>query len=194
MDDALEERIEALERTVSDGEFDREPGDYAEVETRLSAVESQLDEIDTRIDDLEAATQALRGYVGNIRAVNDDIEQRANTALAKAEALERAAQSTVDGPTATDENPRQASRSALDDNRSATGEAEQTESERCQACGRTHDSETGSEAESGAARPPGATDGGAATHRNPPGEANDDPLVPDDAAETGTLQRIRELL
>ncbi|WP_336327721.1 DUF7310 family coiled-coil domain-containing protein [Halovenus sp. HT40] len=195
MDDALEERIEALERTVSDGEFDHESSEYAEMETRLAAVESQLDEIETRIDDLEAATQALRGYVGNIRAVNDDIEQRANTALAKAEALERAAQSTVDGQTAAGENRKQAlSNSSADGDRSATSEAEQSGNERCQACGRTHDSETGSEAESRATNPPSATDGGAATHRNPPGETNDDPLFPDDAAETGTLQRIRELL
>ena len=195
MDDALEERIEALERTVSDGEFAHEPGDHAELETRLSAVESQLDDIDTRIDDLEAATQALRGYVGNIRAVNDDVEQRANTALAKAEALEKAEQSTVDGPTTASENPGQpSSRSAMDGDRSTASEPERTESHRCQACGRTHASETENNAESSAAKPLGATDGGAATHKNSPSETNDDPLVPDEASETGTLQRIRELL
>jgi hypothetical protein len=46
------------------------------------------------VSELEAATQALRGYVGNVRAVNRDIEQRADTALAKAESVESALDET----------------------------------------------------------------------------------------------------
>jgi DNA repair exonuclease SbcCD ATPase subunit len=178
MDDGLEERIEALERTVADGEFDRQLSEEDEIEDRLSALESRLETTGSRIDDLEAATQALRGYVGNIRAVNDDVEQRANAALSKAEALE----SSLDS----------AERAGIGGT-TAPG-AEQAEPERCQACGRTHD-RAESAHKSGPTRPPGATDGGlshtSGSDRRP---TTDDPLVPDDSDETGALQRIRELL
>ncbi|MFC6951701.1 DUF7310 family coiled-coil domain-containing protein [Halorubellus litoreus] len=55
-----------------------------------------------RVAELEAAVQALRGYAGSVRAVNDRVEERADAAVATAEdcrervaALERA----VDGST-----------------------------------------------------------------------------------------------
>jgi len=91
MDDALERRIEALERAVTDGEHDLSAlaaeGETAE---RLDTVDARLDDIEDRVAELEAATQALRGYVGNVRSVNRDIEQRADAALAKAQSLETA--------------------------------------------------------------------------------------------------------
>ena len=91
MDDALEKRIEALERAITDGEHDLSAlATDAEATERLTAVESRLDGLDDRVAELEAATQALRGYVGNIRSVNRDVEKRADTALAKAESLESA--------------------------------------------------------------------------------------------------------
>lgn len=200
MDDALEQRIEALERTVSDGEFDHDSSDYAEMETRLSAVESQLDDIDTQIEDLEAATQALRGYVGNIRAVNDDVEQRANTALAKAESLEATLdevdRSAIDRPTATDGSRPPNAGSVAEANGDRVTTTETRETERCQACGRVHDGERQRERKSGPTGRPGATDGGSSNPVRDAGESkpSDDSLVPDDAAETGTLQRIRKLL
>lgn len=79
----------------NDTEHDRES-----VERRLAAVEralvtdepleyaDRLDDLEGRVVELEAAVQALRGYVGSVRAVNDDIEQRADLALRKATALE----------------------------------------------------------------------------------------------------------
>lgn len=89
MDDALTERVEALERAVTDGDHDLSAlADDAEALDRLDALEDRIEDIGERVDELEAATQALRGYVGNIRSVNQDVEQRADTALAKVESLE----------------------------------------------------------------------------------------------------------
>ena len=42
-----------------------------------------------RLAELEAAVQALRGYVGSVRAVNEDVEQRADLAVRKVSVLER---------------------------------------------------------------------------------------------------------
>lgn len=187
MDDKLEERIEALERTVADGEFDHQPGDHAERVERLAAVESQLESIEARIEDLEAATQALRGYVGNIRAVNDDVEQRANAALAKAEALE----STLDGAERSETDKPPGAAGSTDSARVATAGAEKKETDRCQSCGRAHDRASETDPKSA----PGTTDGGHShAAGTDPGQATDDPLVPDESSETGTLQRIREML
>lgn len=198
MNDALEERIEALERTVTDGEFDHELSDHNKIENRLSAVESQLEAIDTQIDDLEAATQALRGYVGNIRAVNDDVEQRANAALAKAEALEAtfdsAEKSGAREVPGTDKGQalREESAEAIDSNQETAVGAGRQDDDRCQVCGRAHDSGPQRKQRS----IPGATDGGSSTHTEPAqqSERTNDPLIPDDSEETGTLQRVRELL
>lgn len=89
MDDNLRERVETLERAVTDGDHDLSAlADAGEMAERLDAVETRLEEFEDRIDELEAATQALRGYVGNIRSVNRDVEQRADTALAKVREIE----------------------------------------------------------------------------------------------------------
>lgn len=90
MDDALRERVEALERAVTDGEHDLSAfADDAGAVERLDTLEADVEDLAGRVEELEAATQALRGYVGNIRSVNTEVEQRADAALAKAEALER---------------------------------------------------------------------------------------------------------
>jgi len=90
MDDALRERVEALERAVTDGDHDLSAvADEAAALDRLDDLESRVAAAEERLDDLDAASQALRGYVGNVRAVNTDVEQRADAALAKAESLER---------------------------------------------------------------------------------------------------------
>jgi len=89
--DELEARIEALERAVTGGDHDlSELAAEGEAQERLATVEAELGDLTEQVAELEAATQALRGYVGNVRAVNRDIEQRADIALAKAESLESA--------------------------------------------------------------------------------------------------------
>lgn len=102
MDDALEKRIEALERAITDGDHDLSAlATDAEATERLTAVEAECEELADRVAELEAATQALRGYVGNIRSVNRDVEKRADAALARAESLE----SALDTPTGVDSQP-----------------------------------------------------------------------------------------
>ncbi len=73
--DSIERRLDAVERALTEGE----PLERAD----------RLAELETRIAELEAAVRALRGYVGSVRSVNEDIEQRADRALRKAEAVER---------------------------------------------------------------------------------------------------------
>ncbi|WP_415380824.1 hypothetical protein [Halosimplex sp. TS25] len=85
----LEARLEAVERALTDDDTDltdlRETadavGEASDLEARVAALES-------RVDELEAGLQAVRGYAGNVRAVNREVERRASAALAKAEALE----------------------------------------------------------------------------------------------------------
>ena len=71
----LERRLEAVERALSDDE-------------PLEQID-RLDDLEERVVELEAAVQALRGYVGSIRAVNQDVERRADRAFRKATAVER---------------------------------------------------------------------------------------------------------
>lgn len=87
--ETLAERLRTVERTVTDGttEFP-DVTELAELETRIESVEDRVDELDARTAELEAATQAVRGYVGNVRSVNEDIEQRADAALAATDRLE----------------------------------------------------------------------------------------------------------
>lgn len=152
--DELETRIEALERAVTEGDHDlSELAAEGETRDRLAAAEADLGDLADRVAELEAATQALRGYVGNVRAVNRDVEKRADAALAKAESLESA---VVDGDeppdnggqagppgTATGSDPpvtADPTRSSETDSRTNTGgqraEPGDGHRERCQACGR----------------------------------------------------------
>ena len=86
--DELEARLDALERALADEAVDfSEIATKAETRTRLTGIETQLEELTDRVAELEAATQALRGYVGNVRAVNRDVEKRADLALSKVESI-----------------------------------------------------------------------------------------------------------
>lgn len=57
MDDrTIEDRLRSVERAVTD-DTSHQPRDY----------DDRLDDIETRLRQLEATTQALRGYVGDVR-------------------------------------------------------------------------------------------------------------------------------
>lgn len=94
--EAIESRLAAVERALTDGETDVDGlSDAAELAARVDELESTVDRLDDRVAELEAATRALRGYVGGVRAVNESVERRADAALAAVESLEDALR---DGP------------------------------------------------------------------------------------------------
>jgi hypothetical protein len=90
----LDARVEAVERALTDGDTDltelREAGGVAD---DLHSLEDRLDAVESRLDELEAGLEAVRGYAGNVRAVNREVERRASAALAKAETVEAAVES-----------------------------------------------------------------------------------------------------
>lgn len=50
--------------------------------------DERLDALERRVRELEAATRALRGYVGDRRAVAASVERRADAALAAVDRIE----------------------------------------------------------------------------------------------------------
>ena len=106
MDETLEERLSALERALTDGDHDLSAlaadGETAE---RVATLEEQVETLGERVDELDAATQALRGYVGNIRAVNEDVRTRADRALEVAEEAANGEQSPEQHGVSRGEDP-----------------------------------------------------------------------------------------
>ncbi|MFB6140298.1 MAG: hypothetical protein ABEJ26_07665 [Halosimplex sp.] len=104
----LDARLDAVERALTDGDADlAELREASEAAGDLRDLESRLADLESRVDELEAGLQAVRGYAGNVRAVNREVERRASAALAKAEALETAVEDDrrrpVDGTRPTDD-------------------------------------------------------------------------------------------
>jgi hypothetical protein len=89
MDDTLNERIEAVERALTDGEAAEGLPEAGEMDDRLREVEGTVADLDDRLSELEAAVQALRGFAGGIDAIDESVERRANAAIARVERLER---------------------------------------------------------------------------------------------------------
>jgi len=89
-DERIESRLRAVERAVTGS--DARPADAAagaEATAERERLESRLDDLEERVAELEAATQAVRGYAGAIRAVNREVERRADLALARATQADR---------------------------------------------------------------------------------------------------------
>ena len=214
MDDALRERVDALERAVTDGDCDLTAlTDEAEAIQRLDAVETQLDELEDRVAELEAATQALRGYVGNIRSVNRDVEQRADAALAKARELEESLDGGGDSQSAADPTSQTARADAAEPTATTSADggaprttpSQQTDTrQRCEACGQLHDEPAqantgGTDIPIGQQRQSSDQSIGTKTDRTGTErqQAATDPAeeeLPETTEETGTLQRVREML
>lgn len=89
VDQTLHERLAAVERAITEEGTVADLSTTAERHRRLEALTERVEEIESCLDELDAATQALRGYVGSVRAVNEEVEKRADLALAIAERTER---------------------------------------------------------------------------------------------------------
>jgi hypothetical protein len=93
----LEARLDALERAVTDGESDtgdvhpshHTPPEGPDAESPTE-VATGLADLTDRVAELEADLEAVRGLLDGVQAVDDDVERRANLALAKAESVEAA--------------------------------------------------------------------------------------------------------
>jgi ABC-type transporter Mla subunit MlaD len=99
--DTLDERLRAVERALADAEELPDLDAQAELAATTDDLANRLDDLESRVDELDAAVQAVRGYVGTIRAVNEDVERRADAALAKAEAVDAPPDAPVPDPVAT---------------------------------------------------------------------------------------------
>lgn len=97
MSDDLSKRLDAVERTLTDGKANvASLSDAADIEARVTELERQAADVDERLTELEAAMLAVRGYAGGIRAVNRDVERRTDAALAGVESLAEAVGETPD--------------------------------------------------------------------------------------------------
>lgn len=82
-DASLDERLRAVERTLTDTDRDLTAiADAAERTDRIDRLEDRSDRLQNRLEELESAVESVRGYVGQIKAVNREVERRANAALA----------------------------------------------------------------------------------------------------------------
>ncbi|WP_254537309.1 DUF7310 family coiled-coil domain-containing protein [Halomarina litorea] len=80
-DSALAARVAALERALT-GDDDTGCGTP---DPDTDAIEERLDRLEARVGDIDAALLAVRGYVGQVRHVNREVERMAEAALATAE-------------------------------------------------------------------------------------------------------------
>lgn len=94
----FDRRLAAVERALTDSGsgsvevHDTAPrhtadSQHSDLADSVDELEAAVGELEARVDELDAAMQAIRGYAGGIRAVNRDVERRADLALAKVEAL-----------------------------------------------------------------------------------------------------------
>jgi len=97
MSENLADRLDAVERALTDGDADlTEIRERAALSDDVDRLETRVEELEAQVEELDAALEAVRGYAGNVRAVNREVERRASAALAKAEAIETAVDGTVD--------------------------------------------------------------------------------------------------
>ncbi|GAA0282869.1 DUF7310 family coiled-coil domain-containing protein [Halobacterium noricense] len=88
-DDDLAERLRAVERVVTDADTAvSDLSDAAAVHDRLDSIEADLAELAERLDALDATVQSLHGYVGDLEAVNERVQRRADAAREAVERLE----------------------------------------------------------------------------------------------------------
>lgn len=104
---AVTQRLRAVERAITGSNASiPDIADDATATVEREAIESRLDDLESRVEELEAATQAIRGYVGSIRAVNREVERRADLALARASDGAEAAEANYQAATSDDSERR----------------------------------------------------------------------------------------
>ncbi|CQH48465.1 uncharacterized protein HHUB_1420 [Halobacterium hubeiense] len=87
--DDLDERLRAVERAMTDGDAAvSDLSEAAAVHDRLDDVEAELADLAERLDALDATVQSLHGYVGDLEAVNERVQRRADAAREAVERLE----------------------------------------------------------------------------------------------------------
>ncbi len=188
----LDRRLRAVERTLTGDDHDldalQQRGDLAR---RVEELEEQLDSAQRRIDELEAATQALRGYVGNVRSVNEDVEQRADAAVAAVDRLEaRLADGAADRRSDSASRPTDRTDAAPDCHRRepvSTGTASGTQRP-AHSSNRDRSDQPVSGATGDGQRAVGPIDGGAGA------DGTDSVDSGDSADESGVLARLRSRL
>jgi len=132
--EAVDARLRAVERAVAgtDGPI-TDIADSAAATAERERLAERLDAVEERVAELEAATQAVRGYAGAIRAVNREVERRADLALARATAARDGGRATGrdDDRDAVATGSREAatpdSEAATPDSEAATPDAETAE-------------------------------------------------------------------
>ena len=134
-EETLDRRLRAVERTLTDGEDVESAPDSGALADRVETLEAELVDARDRITELEAATQALRGYVGNVRSVNEDVERRADAALAAVERVEARTNGTQPGEGRGGED--RSGRGRVDRNRVGENRAENGRHEGSQRVDRT---------------------------------------------------------
>jgi chromosome segregation ATPase len=116
--DRLDERLQAVERALTGSDAAvADLGDDAAAAAEREALESRVADLESRVEELEAATQAIRGYVGSIRAGNREVERRADLALARASRGEDdtvPSDAALDAAVPTDETPQNAAPATID--------------------------------------------------------------------------------
>jgi uncharacterized protein YoxC len=213
-DPSLEARVDAIERTLTDGTDVEGLPEAARIESRVEDLEATADDVEERLAELEAAVQALRGFAGGVRAVDESVERRANAALAAVERLEDERRGTQDPTTASTATPtadanddrRATGRRSDDDPGSGTGRRPEAEGGRAGAAGveRERDRTTGRSTD-GRGRPADAadrraadtterrTDDDLATAVEEAADGVDAPAAADDG-DTGLAARLRRIL
>jgi len=86
----LEQRVAAIENTVTDGDVEfEEVSDITELVKEVQNMSERLETLERRLVEIEGATQSLEGYLGNVRSVNQETEDRADAAIAAVDRLEQ---------------------------------------------------------------------------------------------------------
>ena len=164
-DTELDARLDAVERALTDDGTDlADVRDAAALSTAVDDLEARVADLEATVEELDAAVQAVRGYAGNVRAVNREVERRASAALAKAEALESSVErrhNREEGAFDADADPAADPDPAADGRRRDAGERRSLQSadqSRCRADSRPRRSCTRVDRRCGNGRPPARTD------------------------------------